>query len=72
MQGYTYVFFLNQTAVDNHYEQMPYHELSMNEGATVEILKRTCGIQTRPFRAIVTENSNEVDQQCPIVSVNCL
>ncbi|UJR23575.1 hypothetical protein I4U23_026563 [Adineta vaga] len=72
VHGHTYVFFLNQTNISNHYKQMPYHELSFNQDATVEILKRTCGIQARPFHEIVKENSNEVDYQCPLVSIGCL
>jgi hypothetical protein len=51
---------------------MSFHELSFNNDATVEILKRTCGIQAHPFHEVVKENNNEVDQQCPIVSIGCL
>ncbi|CAF0898569.1 unnamed protein product [Adineta ricciae] len=71
VHGRTYVFFLNQTSTTHHYKQMPYHELAFNQDATAELLKRTCGIQTRPFHEIIKDNSNEVDYQCPIVSIGC-
>jgi hypothetical protein len=48
---------------------MPYHELLFNHDTTIEILKRTCGIQSRPFHKIIKEN--EIDEQCPIVSIGC-
>ncbi|CAF0748625.1 unnamed protein product [Adineta steineri] len=69
--GYTYIYFLNQTNTDNYYKQIPFHELLFNEDTTIEILKRTCGIQARPFHEIIKENSNEIDNQCPIVSIGC-
>jgi hypothetical protein len=68
----TYVFFLNQTNLNNSYKQMSYHELSFSDDATVEILKRTCGIQLRPFHKIIKKTGNEIDDQCPIVSIGCL
>jgi hypothetical protein len=42
---------------------MPFHELLFNEDTTVEILRRTCGIQAQPF--------TQIDDQCPIVSIGC-
>jgi len=70
--GYKYVYFLDQTKVDNYYKQMPFHELLFNDDTTVEILKRTCGIQPRPFHEIIKENENVIDEQCPIVSIGCV
>ena len=63
VNGYTYVFFLHPTEEENYYQQMPFHELLFNEDATVEILRRTCGIEVQPY--------GEIDEQCPIVSVGC-
>jgi hypothetical protein len=71
INGYTYVYFLDQTNVDNYYKQMPFHELLFNDDRTVEILKRTCGIQPRPFHEIIKENEKKIDEQCPIVSIGC-
>ncbi len=42
---------------------MPFHELLFNDDTTVEILRRTCGIQTQPL--------HELDEQCPMVSIGC-
>ena len=67
----TYVYFLHQTNIINYYQQMPFHELLFNEDTTVEILRRTCGIQTRPFHVKIKQNENEIDDQCPIVSIGC-
>ena len=64
VNGYTYVFFLHPTISENYYQQMSFHELLFNDDTTVEILRRTCGIQTQPFH-------DQVDEQCPIVSVGC-
>ena len=50
---------------------MPFHELSFNDDTTIEILKRTCAIQARPFHKIIKKNEYEVDYQCPIVSIGC-
>lgn len=49
---------------------MRFHELLFNDDTTTEILKRTCGIQVQPFHKIV--NKNEIDEQCPIVSIGCI
>jgi hypothetical protein len=71
VNGYTYVFFLNKTKKNNYYKQMRFHELSFNDDTTIEILKRTCGIQVRPFHPIINESGEKVDYQCPIVSIGC-
>ncbi len=48
---------------------MPFHELVFTDDTTIEILKRTCGIQARPFHKI--NKKNQIDEQCPIVSIGC-
>ena len=69
VRGDFYVFFLNETRTANFYKQMPFHELSFNDEATIEILKRTCRLQARPFAKNSTEETKA--NQCPIVSVGC-
>ena len=64
-----YVFFLNQTARRGYYHALPFHELSLNDDSTVEVLKRTCAIQARPFHEVA--KGAEGEGPCPIVSIGC-
>ena len=66
-----YVFFLNETTGLSYYRALPFHELSLNDDSTVEVLKRTCAIQARPFRQVVKGAEPEGEGPCPIVSIGC-
>ena len=71
VNGYFYVFFLDYTTTKDFYKQMSFHELSFNDDTTIEILKRTCGLQPRSFQSFTPEMNEEKDTSCPIVSVGC-
>lgn len=64
------MFFLNETNIENYYQQLPFNELLYIDDTTSEILKRTCGIQIQPFHKFL--NETDIDQQCPIVSLGCI
>jgi hypothetical protein len=69
--GHTYIFFLNNTKHGKFYKQPSFHGLSVDEDTTIEVLKRTCGLQTRSFHPVSGDVKPEGINECHIVSIGC-